>query len=397
MSKLKTSLRVSLIVLVVVVVAVALVRLRMRRVHELAAVPPPAPAAWAVHVAPVRTGVATRGFPALATLTGSREVTLTGRISGTVMEMGPREGVRVHEGEVLARVDTRELEATIAAKEAQLAAAEAAATRATAEHAREQRLMKEGGSDASKVEEWNTAEVAAEQQVASLEREITALRVRLGYARITAPADGVIAARLAEPGDLCQPGHPMYRLTVSHGERLRVDLPQAVLEQVHPGSRVVLSHGAARLEIQITRVHPALDLRALGSAEADLAASPFGLPSGARVAARVLLARVEGALIAPPRAVLMQANGHGRLFKVVGDGEKTKVKVVPVAVGLHAHEGWVVDGDVAAGDRVVVAHESVLLQLHDGDPVVVAGGGVSSPVAAVATAPTSAKGGEVAR
>jgi len=305
--------------------------------------------------------------------------------------------VRVRKGEVLARIDTRELEATIAAKEAQLAAAKAAATRATAEHAREQRLMKEGGSDASKVEEWRTAKVAAEQQVASLEREITALRVRLGYARVTAPADGVIAARLAEPGDLCQPGHPLYRLTVSHGARLRVDLPQAVLEQVHPGSRVVLTHGDARMEVRITRVHPALDSRALGSAEADLADAPFGLPSGARVGARILLARVEGAIIAPPRAVLMGADGHGRLFKIVGEGEKTRVKVVPVAVGLHAHEGWVVQGEVVAGDRVVVAHESLLLQLHDGDPVVVAGGALSSPATAVATVPASPKGGEVAR
>ncbi len=396
MPKLKKGLRIFLIVLVVVVVALALVRLRMRRVHELAAVPPPTPAAWAVHTAPVRVGVATRGFPALATLTSSEEVTLTGQISGTVVEMGPREGVRVHKGEVLARVDTRELDATIAAKEAQLAAARAAAARATAEHVREQRLMKEGGSDASKVQEWHTAEVTAEQQVASLEREITALRVRLGYAQITAPADGVIAARLAEPGDLCQPGHPMYRLTVSHGARLRVDLPQSVLEQVQPGSRVVLTHGDATMEVQITRVHPALDPRALGSAEADLAASPFGLPSGARVPARILLARVEGALIAPPRAVLMAGDGHGRLFKIVGEGEKTRVKVVPVAVGLHAHEGWVVDGDVAAGDRVVVAHESVLLQLHDGDPVVVAGGAEANGAAA-GSAPAPSKGGEVAR
>jgi len=388
---LKKSLRTLLILLVVAVVVVALVRVRMLRKQELASLPAPAVRAWAVHAAPVVAGVATRGFPALATLTASREITLTGQISGTLTQMGPREGLRVHKGELLARVDTRELQATIAAKEAQLAAAQAAATRATAEHAREQRLMKEGGSDASKVEEWRTAKVAAEQQVASFEREITALRVRLGYARITAPADGVIAARLAEPGDLCQPGHPLYRLTVSHGARLRVDLPQAVLEQVHPGSRVVLTHGEARMEVQITRVHPALDPRALGSAEADLAASPFGLPSGARLPARILLARAEGALIAPPRAVLMAGAGHGRLFKVVGEEKKTKVKVVPVEVGLHAHEGWVVRGAVAAGDRVVVAHESVLLQLHDGDPVVVSGSPTATPV------PVPTKGGEVAR
>jgi len=393
---LKKSLRTLLIILVVVVVAVALVRVRMLRKKELAAVPPPAPAAWAVHTATVVAGVATRGFPALATLTSSEEVTLTGQISGTLTEMGPREGVRVHQGELLARIDTREMEATIAAKEAQLAAAEAAATRATAEHQREQRLMKEGGSDASKVEEWRTAKVAAEQQVASLEREITALQVRLSYAQVTAPADAVIAARLAEPGDLCQPGHPLYRLTVSHGARLRVDLPQAVLEQVQPGSRVVLTHGSARMEVQITRVHPALDPRALGSAEADLADAPFGLPSGARVPARILLVRVEGALIAPPRAVLMAGAGHGRLFKVVGEGEKTIIEVVKVEVGLHAHEGWVVRGSVAAGERVVVAHESVLLQLHDGDPVVVAGGDVAGGTGA-APSPTPAKGGEVAR
>ncbi|RMF87546.1 MAG: efflux RND transporter periplasmic adaptor subunit [Nitrospirae bacterium] len=394
MPKLKKTFRTLLILLVAAGVAAALVRVRLRRMRQLAAVPPPAARPWAVHTAPVVRGTATRGFPALATLTASREITLTGQIAGTLVEMGPREGVRVHRGELLARVDTRELEATIAAKEARLAAAKAAAARATAEYAREQRLMKEGGSDASKVEEWRTAKVAAEEEVASLEREIAALRVRLGYARITAPADGVIAARLAEPGDLCQPGKPLYRLTVSHGARLRVDLPQSILEQVHPGTPVVLSHGSARLEVRITRVHPALDPRALGSAEADLARPPFGLPSGARVPARILLARVEEALIVPPRALLLQDPGHGRLFKVVGEGPAAHLAVVPVAVGLHAHEGWVVRGPVAAGDRVVVAHESVLAHLHDGDPVVVVDGlGTGAPAPPAPEAEPAAEAG----
>jgi hypothetical protein len=48
--------------------------------------------------------------------------------------------------------------------------------------------------------------------------------------------------------------------------------------------------------------------------------------------------------------------------------------MVPVTVQLRGHEGIAVTGELQAGELVVVAHESVLLQLGNGDTVTIAGG-----------------------
>jgi len=157
---------------------------------------------------------------------------------------------------------------------------------------------------------------------------------------------------------------------MSGAARIQVRLPQTVLEQVHPGTTLVLRHGDQTLRIPLNRVHPALDARALGAAEADLAERPFGLPSGSRLAARVVLEQQDDALRIPRRALLHgQRPGTGTVLKVLGSDGEDHLAAVPVTVALEARDAVAVDGALRAGDRVVVAHESTLMRLRDGDPV----------------------------
>jgi len=201
--------------------------------------------------------------------------------------------------------------------------------------------------------------------VNSLRRQISALEVRIGYGEVKAPVNAVVAARLAEPGDAVQPGTPLYRLNVDSSARLRVTLPQEVLSQVQPGTPVILRHGDQRQTITLNRIFPALDARALGSAEADLESLPFGLPSGARLSSVVVLASAQDVLTVPHRALVRTGTGKSWLFKVV-EGRLHKVVVRPL---LEGDRRVAVAGGLQPGDAVVVAHRSVLLQLRDGDPV----------------------------
>jgi len=362
-----------LLVFVAIVAAVAAgVLLRRARLRALAQVSPPEVAPWAVRSAVVQQGTVSRGFPVLAELVTSREITVTGQISGTILRMWPREGVAVRSGDLLAVIDTRELRENRAAIDAQLTAARAEARRQDDELARERALLAKGGSSETAVETLRTAALAARQTSERLEREIGALDVRLGYGRITAPADGTIAARLVEPGDLCEPGHPLYRLTVSEGLRVRVQLPQSVLARVHRGSELVLEHDGEATHLRLDRIHPALDTRALGFAETDLPQRLFGLPSGARVPGRVVLEALEDQLALPREAVLGGTSpGQGTVFRIAHDDGGARVESVPVTIILEGREGIAVAGNLAVGDEVVVAHEVTLLRLRDGDSVTV--------------------------
>ncbi|WP_455637462.1 HlyD family secretion protein [Parabacteroides sp.] len=61
---------------------------------------------------------------------------------------------------------------------------------------------------------------AGKAAIASADAAIESTRVSLGYYRITAPADGVIAKRWSLPGDMIQPGQTLF--TINEGKDLWV-------------------------------------------------------------------------------------------------------------------------------------------------------------------------------
>lgn len=362
--------RRNLIVVSAAIVLLAIILLVKHRIQEIHNIPPQTLLPWALETTPVIEGVVTSGFPVLATVTTKGEITITAQTSGTIFKMGPREGVAVKKGAFLASIDTREIREQKASLQAKLEAAKADAKRQEDELTREEKLFDEGGSSATSLEGHRTATVAAKQNVTALKRQIAALEVREQYGKVTAPEDGVIAARLREPGDVCMPGHPIYRMTVSKGARVRVQLPQTVIEQIEPGAELELHHGSDTMTVTLSRVYPSLDAHALGAAEADLEVTPFGVPSGARVSGRVILQKRARALVVPPDALLSGADRtKAKVFKVVKANSKSTLKGVPVLVDLRGGSGVAVAGNLRPGDKVVVAHESMLVKLQNGDVV----------------------------
>ncbi len=349
---------------------VAAKRIKEQRMAAVAAAPKPEAHPWAVRVVKVERRDIVESYPALARVTSLATSQVSSQISGTILEMGPREGVAVKPGDLLARIDTREIDDQIRALKADLEAAKADAAHAQNEWERENHLLEVGGSTESRVEAMRTAAVAALKKVESLRKRISALEVRKGYALVRAPAAGVIAKRHAEPGDICMPGHPIYSITQTQGARVSVRLPQSVLGAVVAGGTIVLRNGTERLEASITRIHPALDARAMGTVEADLATSPFGLPSDARIRAEVILDRIEDALVAPELAFLHQGEqDHDVVYRVEGDDGALHVRTKRVLVRLKTPDGVAFEGDVEPGDRLVVGHLSELARLVDGDAV----------------------------
>jgi RND family efflux transporter MFP subunit len=355
--------------LVLTTLVVGGLKLRQQRLQDLAQVAPPTPAPWAVHVVTVSRGRATAGFPALALVKGDKEVGIAPRLGGIILAMGPREGETAGEGDLLARIDTRELEDKLASLQAQRQAAVADAERKGRDAQRAGELLKEKSISESQVDEQRAAARAAREQVRSLEKQIAAEQTRLGYARITAPFAGVISARLADPGDLAAVGKPIYRLVATDGGRLEVRLPAEVLARVHPGTEVVLEQGNKALSLKADRVFPNLDERSLGRLEIDVPKLPFDAVPGALLRARVTTDAAADALLVPADSILPSRDReHSRVLRLSSE-QPTRIQSVPATIRLRAAEGVAVEGELTAGDRLVSAHETTLLRLRDGDPV----------------------------
>ncbi len=369
------------IVLLVIALAAGAVILRKHRTSQVTSLPNIEPVPWALHSITIHKGHLSQEFLALATLNGSTEITISSQISGEIEQMGPREGIKVKKGDLLAKISVSELTEQRAGLEAQLEAAEAELSRSKDEFARQKQLIKKHLTSQELYDAKKTAALSANKQVSNLQRQISALNVRIGYGSVYAPVDALVASRLSEPGDIALPGKVLYKLTIDTTSRLQVKLPQQVLEQVHPGSKVLLSYGSLQQVVHLSRIFPALDTHALGTAEADLNSMPFGLPSGSRIPAHVILTSVNDALIIPHRAIVESGTDEntgdkikkGFVFKIVTDDQhkNKRLKRIEVEIILNAHKALAIrSNELHEGDQLVVAHESVLLQLKNNDPVI---------------------------
>lgn len=105
--------------------------------------------------------------------------------------------------------------------------------------------------------------VAAETQVERAEEAVNETAIALQYTVLKSPEDGVVAERLAEPGDLALPGKPLLIIHNPRQLRLEANVPESLLEKVKPGSESLVVIDALKLELTgtIDEVAPSGDPR----------------------------------------------------------------------------------------------------------------------------------------
>lgn len=348
------------------------VYLRGVRAEQHGQVAAPVQTPWALHSAKVKQETITSGFLALATKKADSEILIAPQISGTITSMGPREGQSFQPGTILARIDATQINDEINALKANLKAARQQEKFLKKELERQQTLHIKGFTTEEKAENARTNYFSAREKVVALGHQVSQLETRRGYSIITANRSGTVAERLAEPGNLATAGKLIYRLTVSGKTRFSIKVPQSVLEYLQVGGLVELNSGDRKIYVSVTRINRTLDNLSMGSVDIDLATSPFKLPVGARVPARVVTGQVKNALSVPISAIAWAADGKsGFVVKVTGDDKKAILQKIPVKIIQSSSDGAAINGDVKPGDQVVVAQQAVLLRLQTGDAATV--------------------------
>jgi RND family efflux transporter MFP subunit len=90
---------------------------------------------------------------------------------------------------------------------------------------------------------------AAEAQVKRAEEGVHETEIAIQYTVLKAPEDGVVAERLAEPGDLAWPGKPLLILHNPRRLRLEASVPESLLDRVPPQAEAAVLIDALRLEL----------------------------------------------------------------------------------------------------------------------------------------------------
>jgi RND family efflux transporter MFP subunit len=275
-------------------------------------------------------------YEAVGTVTARTSSTISSKLMGVVRLVHVHEGDVIKKGNLLGTIDQRQVRAQL---EQALANAEVAAK----EYRRYQRLLKE---QSASQQEFDRAQARHREAQAA----VAAARVSRKDAKVRAPYDGRVVAKLINPGDLASPGTPF--LTIEQQGLFWTDLvlPERHIQAVRTGLEVkVVVPAIDNREIMgtVDRIVPSADARSR-SFKLKVAMPP-GLDLKSGMFARVAIPLGgSGMLLVPQTAILEQGQLTGiyRLddadiarFRLVRTG-KTFGGQVEIVSGLQAGERY---------------------------------------------------------
>lgn len=348
MKIMKSAVRIILFSAIIGILIVAGVALVKRKQAQLENAPKFGLQPLLVTVSEVTTGPLVEKLDYLAIVEPIQTARLAPRITAPVEKVHFDEGTRVQAGTILVELDNREVRHRIdeVAARVEQARAELDGNRETivalestlhyfaAEARRFRQLADRDAMPESRAEQAEMQEVeirgklnAAKKKSEAIQHRISALRqqkaeldTRLDYFMLKSPFDGVLAARLADPGDLASPLQPLVVVEDRSAVKIAFDVPQTDLPEIREGLAVQFNTGGEARGAEISLMHPSLKESHMLRAEVRLpAAESKSLIPGAYLPISVVL-RVEDNLALVPRASLIESPAGKHHVFAVADG-----------------------------------------------------------------------------
>jgi RND family efflux transporter MFP subunit len=169
-------------------------------------------------------GVSERAFTGI--ISARVQSNLGFRVPGKVIERLVDVGQDVQAGQPLMRLDQKDLDLALSAKENAIAAARALAVQTKADEARYRQLTAAGWVAWQRYDQAKAARDTANAQLAAAEAQADVARNEAGYSLLLADADGTVVETLAEPGQVVAAGQTVLKLAHAGPREALVSLPE---------------------------------------------------------------------------------------------------------------------------------------------------------------------------
>jgi RND family efflux transporter MFP subunit len=263
----------------------------------------------------------------------------------------------VQKGQVLALFATDTVLADLAVQKAQQAEATAALADAKANAARARSLKNSGALSAQQINQYLTAEQTAQARLEATAALVQVQALRLKYAEVRAPDDGVISMRQATVGSVVPPGTELFRMVRQQRLEWRAEVTSEELSQIKVGMPVSvfpasLPKGAPAMLGKVRVIGPTVDPQARTAVVfVDLPKNPNDEPpvrAGMFASGQFQLGATQG-LTLPQESVVMR-DGFSFVFKL---GENRRVIQTKVNVGRRVGARIEVLTGVTIADNIV--------------------------------------------
>lgn len=320
----------------------------------------------------VETGTLKRGkvsayLTVVGNLIGEQTVAIAPRTGGRLLDVRVKLGDKVRRGQVLAKVEDREIveqvraaeasqevaKATIRQREADLNVAKLNFDRSKNLYER-QLLAKQALDDA---ESRHLAAVAqldlSQAQLSANAARLEELKINLQHTSVTSPVDGFVASRTVDPGAMVNTNTSIASVVDISRLRLVANVVERDLRMVTAGDTAVVevdAYPGEKFSGKIARVSPVLDPATRTAAmEVEIPNGDGKLKPG--MYARILLTvdEHENALVVPKEAVVDYSSQRG----VWVPNDQDRATFVPLKLGIENAEQIEVLGGMNEGTRFV--------------------------------------------
>ena len=304
-------------------------------------------------------------YSGTANLEVPADAQVVAKTSGVLLRVLVEEGDQVQAGQALAQLDPERMRLEVARAEATMRRLEANYERS--KELFERKLVSADANDQLRYE-FESAKAAYELA-----------RLELSYTTITAPISGVVAQRLAKPGNLIQVNAPLYRIVDNSRLEAVLNVPERELATMKAGLpiRMMVDAMAGKVfEGEVDRISPVVDSQTGTFRVVGVFRGQDQLRPGMFGRLNIVYDEREAALTVP-RISLIEGAGESAVF-VVEDG-KAKRKVLQL--GYINGEYAEVLGGLEAGEQVITQGR---VAVRDGAEVEVLNAPAATPAPAVA-------------
>ena len=270
------------------------------------------------------------------TLQGFVQSPISARSGGYLKRWYKDIGAEVKKGDLLAELDTPEIDQQLSQALAARQQAASSMDLAKSSMARWEALRKKDAVSQQELDERRSAYAQASSNLAAADANVERLRQVEGFKRIVAPFSGIITRRNVDVGDLIDPGAGRSLFVLSQTDPLRVyvNVPQSYANLVKPGQQVVVTQSELRgrkFDGKVARTAGAIDpaTRSM-QIEVSLPNADNALLPGAFVQVALPL-KPSGALLVAADTLMFRRDGS----LVAAVDAQNKVRLKPVKLGRN--------------------------------------------------------------
>lgn len=163
------------------------------------------------------------------------------RVMGFITMLNVRVGDRVNKGQLLATISNQDIVAKRGQIDAMITEAQAALSNAQKDYDRFTILYRQQSATAKELDNVTLQYQSAKARLEGAKQMRNEVNASLGYTSLTAPFSGIVVQKLAEAGNLANPGMPILTIEQSGSYQISASIPENVIQQIHLGAEATVS------------------------------------------------------------------------------------------------------------------------------------------------------------